>query len=114
MVMIQMLQQAGVAALISLMVPVVPMVLGLVYAVRPTESRLALLRPLSLAAIFASLAGMSLGILNGLRHAAQNLLPLTAPPVLYGFAESLVSLFVGFGCLTVTWLSVAIGMRRQA
>jgi hypothetical protein len=29
-----------------------------------------------------------------------------------GLAESLGTLFVAFGCLTVAWLCVALGMRR--
>jgi hypothetical protein len=33
---------------------------------------------------------------------------------LVGASEALVSLFVGFGCLTVAWLCVAFGMRRQS
>ena len=111
---IEMLRQAGVVALLSLMVPVVPLVLGVIYAVRPTESRLALMRPLSLAALFAALTGASAGVMNGLRYAAMKQVPLTAPPVLYGFAESIVALFIGFGCLTIAWLCVAIGLRRHA
>jgi hypothetical protein len=30
-----------------------------------------------------------------------------------GAAEALVSTFVGFACLTVAWLLVAVGMGRQ-
>jgi hypothetical protein len=30
-----------------------------------------------------------------------------------GAAEALVTLFVSFGCLTVAWLCVALGMRRN-
>ena len=111
--LIEMLRQAGVVALITLMVPVVPLVLGAIYAVRPTESRLAVMRPLSLAAVFAALTGTSVGIMNGLRYAAMKEVPLTSPAVLYGFAESIVSLFIGFGCLTIAWLCVAIGLRRH-
>jgi hypothetical protein len=31
-----------------------------------------------------------------------------------GASESLVPVFVGFGCLTVAWLLVAVGMGRHA
>jgi hypothetical protein len=37
---------------------------------------------------------------------------VTGVPLL-GIAESLVTLFVAFGSLTVAWLCVALGMRRQ-
>jgi hypothetical protein len=31
-----------------------------------------------------------------------------------GLAEAMVTLVVAFGCLTVGWLCVALGMTRQA
>jgi hypothetical protein len=32
---------------------------------------------------------------------------------MFVLAESITTLFIGFGCLTVGWLCVALGMRRQ-
>ena len=112
--MFEMLRQASIFALLCLTVPVVPLVMGLVYAVQPTETRLALMRPLSLAAIFASISGASLGVINVLTFAVNRNLGLSSPPALNGLAESMVTLFAGFGCLTVTWLCVAVGLRRQS
>jgi hypothetical protein len=53
-----------------------------------------------------------LGIMNVLRFYATH---DPAPPriMALGAAESLVTLFVAFGCLTVAWLCVALGMRRD-
>ena len=34
--------------------------------------------------------------------------------VAVGVAESLVSMFVGFACLTAAWLLVAVGMGRSS
>ena len=87
---------------------------ALVYAIRPNEQRLALMRPLSLAAIFGGLSTFTLGITNALRGIAENQ-PFTAGTwhiVAVGTAESFVGLFVAFGCLTIAWLLVALGMRR--
>jgi hypothetical protein len=109
----EMLRQASIFALLCLTVPVVPLVMALVYAIRPTEARLAMIRPLSLAAIFASISGASLGAINVLRFSATSDLPLTSQAGLIGLAEAMVTLFTGFGCLTVAWLCVAIGLRRQ-
>ena len=40
--------------------------------------------------------------------------PPLSPAVAAGFAESLVTVFFGFGCLTIAWLCVAFGMWRKA
>ena len=44
----QVIIQASLAALLAMLVSSTPMVMGIVYAIRPTEHRLALMRPLSL------------------------------------------------------------------
>jgi hypothetical protein len=113
--LVEIFRQAGILALLSLMVAVVPMVMGIVYAVRPTEARLALMRPLSLAGLFAGLCGLSTGVMNMLRGVAMRgatNVPYEATAA--GLAEALVTLVVAFGCLTVGWLCVALGMHRQS
>ena len=106
--------QMGVAAKLSLFVALIPAFWGVVYAIRPTEARLALMRPLSLAGLFGALAGLVTGLINMLRGAAESNAPLGSPAQLMGLAEALVPLFVAFGSLTVGWLLVALGLRRQA
>lgn len=110
----EMFAQAGILAKLTLVLAVVPMVMGVVYAIRPTESRLALMRPLSLAGLFAGLGGMLAGFINVFRSlGASGTGPLPVQSLL-GFSESLVPLFVAFGCLTVGWLCVALGMTRDS
>jgi hypothetical protein len=108
------LRQAGVLALLSLIIALLPLAAGVAYAVRPTEARLALLRPISLAGLFAGLGGFIAGVISSLRAVwmAETAVPLKLLAV--GFAESLVPLFVAFGCLTVAWLCAALGLRRHA
>jgi hypothetical protein len=109
--MVDVLYQASIFALLSLVVAVAPMGMAILYAVRPSERRLALMRPISLAGLFAGLAGAAAGGIMVLRHLA------TAPdygPALIGAAESLVPLLVAFGSLTIAWLCVALGLSRQA
>jgi hypothetical protein len=43
--LVQMLSQASIVALISMLVSVLPVVAGAAYLIRPTEERLALMRP---------------------------------------------------------------------
>ena len=109
-----MLQQISLFAMLSLIVGMVPAVMATGYAIWPSESKLALMRPLSLASIFSGLSGCAIGLINALRMAAMENIPLTSPGAVIGIAESLVPLLVAFGSLTAAWLLVAVGLRRQA
>ena len=86
------------------------------YAVRPTEQKLVLMRPLSLAAIFAAVCSSSVGIATALKFAAETepLGPKSLNVMLAGMSEALIPPFVAFAFLAVAWLLVAVGMRRQA
>jgi hypothetical protein len=80
--------------------------------VRPSDHRLALMRPLSLAAIFASVTNLLLGLVNGLHAMAAPAGASNLPPPGVLMAEALIPSFVGFSFLTVAWLLVAIAMRK--
>lgn len=86
------------------------------YAIRPTEQKLMLMRPLSLAAIFAAICSSSVGMATALRGAGETKVwsPDSAGVLLMGLGESLIPPFVAFAFLAVAWLLVAAGMRRQA
>ena len=110
-----MLRNMGLVALFSLLLTFTPFVMAVAYVVRPNERRLALMRPLSLAGLFAALTGSTVGFVNVLvglarRGFTAEMYAISA----IGSAEALVPLFVGFGCLTVAWLLIAAGMGRQA
>lgn len=103
----------GIAALVSILVSSLPMLAGAAYMFRPTEQRLALMRPLSLAGIFAGLNGSSLGAINTLRGLWLEP-PRGGKFLAIASAESIVPLYVAFSCLMVAWLCVTVGMRRHA
>lgn len=110
--MIETVSNAGIVGKLSMVVVFAPMIMGIVYAIRPTEARLALMRPLSLAAIFSGLVGLCVGLINVLIGISSSEAPNR---VMYiGLAESLVPPVLSFGCLTAAWLCVALGLRRQA
>ena len=109
-----MLGQASIMALLSLLVALLPLAAGMAYLVKPTEQRLALVRPMSLAGMFSGLTGTTLGLMNVLKMQWDMKPPPPFEIMAVGLAEALVTLFVAFGCLTVTWLCVAIGMRRHS
>jgi hypothetical protein len=110
----QALLYLGIAAILGLVISGIPLVAAIVFAIRPTASRLELMRPLSLAGIFSALAGLFLAVANSLvginRHANDTNLTAYAAEV---FAESTIPAFVSFALLAAAWLVVAIGMQRQ-
>ena len=108
-----MLHNASIVARLSLLVTLFPLAAGVAYLVRPTEQRLALMRPISLVGIFNGLTGAMLGFMNVLRWYGIHNPPPSPQNMAIGAAEALVTLFVAFGCLTVAWLCVALGMRRN-
>lgn len=114
MSLIEMLRQMGPAALVSMLMGIVPLGFGLLYAARPTEHRLALMRPLSLATIFAGISGATLGVVNSFVYVANRPnVTFTTPAVLVGVAEGLTTLVFDFGCLMLAWVCVAIGLWRR-
>ena len=109
----EVIANAGIMALASMFVAVLPLAMGIAYAIWPSEQRLVLMRTLSLAAVFATVSGLALGLVNELRFIARHDPVAFTPIVAIGLAESLVPLFFGFGCLTVGWLGVTIGLWRK-
>lgn len=108
------LRQISVFALFTLVIGLMPLAVGLAYAVRPGERWLALMRPVSLAAIFAALSSLLSGTAMVLRGigATPELTTRTLNPIALGLSEAVTPMFFIFACLTVAWLLVAIGMRR--
>ena len=106
--------QMGLVAKLSVFLATVPAFFGAAYAFRPTETRLAVVRPICLAALFASLGGLLAGLINVLHGAHHSNAPLNSGNALLGLSESLVPLFVASGSLTLCWLFVAVGIRRKA
>lgn len=109
------LTEASLASLLAMVVSMTPMLMGIVYAIRPSEYRLALMRPFSLAGIFAAAANIFLGLANALTYVSR---VETTEPGRMGvaamvLAEASVMPFIAFACLTIGWLGVAIGMRKQ-
>jgi hypothetical protein len=107
-------RNASIFALLTLAVGIVPLIMAVVYVSRPTERHLALMRPLSLAALFAAIAGSVVGGMNVLTLAwTRDLTAENYRVMAVGAAESLVPVAVGFASLTVAWLLVAVGMGRR-
>lgn len=106
-------RHASLLAKMSMFIGIVPLATAVVYAVWPGEHRLMLMRPLSLATIFAAVSGTALGFVNVFVHMGTSVPPGFTHVSMIGIAETMVPLFFGFGCLTVAWLCVALGMWRR-
>jgi hypothetical protein len=102
----------GIVAIMGALVSASPLALAAAYVIRPSERLLGLMRPLTLASVFAALSNIILGLVNVLVGFSSR--PQPANVVAHQLAESLVIGFLSFGCLSAAWLAVAIGMRRQA
>jgi hypothetical protein len=111
----EILRHAGIFALLTLAIDLVPLAMAVVFLVRPTERNLALMRPVSLAGLFGALSGGVLGFLHVLRGigVTPELTNASYSRIALGASESLVPMFVGFACLSVAWLLVAVGMSRN-
>ncbi len=93
----------------------VPLVAGVWYAFSPSERLLALMRPLTLGAIFAAISTFFVALANGCIDISR-MNPLEVHPlqVAAGFLTvRLMPVVVCFGCLAAAWFFVAIGTRRS-
>ena len=108
----EMFANASIVGKLGFSVAFAPVAAAILYAVSPNERRLAWVRPLSLAALFAGLTafmGGVAGVFEGIGNTGE---PINWRAVSLGASETAISLFVPFGCLTITWLVVAFGLRR--
>jgi hypothetical protein len=104
----------GNGALLGLLICIVPMVFGAWFAVRPGERLLSLMRPLTLMGIFSAMYSFALALANAARTVgmmkAMDLDGIHRVGLV--LSEGLSSVVASFGCLTVAWALVVIGMRR--
>jgi hypothetical protein len=112
--LVDLLGQVSLFAKLTIAVAVVAFGLAVGYVFRPTEQKLVLMRPVSLAAIFATVSGLLGGwiaVLGSIPATPDGHLPVAS---LYrGIAESLTVGFVSFGLLATAWMLVAVGVLRR-
>ena len=114
--LVDLIGQISLFAKLTMAVAIVTFGLAVAYVFRPTEQKLVLMRPVSLAAIFATVSGLFGGwiaVLSSIAATPDGHLPVAS---LYrGIAESLTVGFVSFGLLAAAWMLVAVGgLRRHA
>lgn len=88
--------------------------LAISVAVKPSQRRFDILRPLIWATVFASLSSVLSGVCNTFMRLAEGSAGAEFMKTVWaGFAEALVLGILGFGVLTVTSALAAVGLRRQ-
>ena len=114
--MLDVLRHTSVVGLLGMAVAIATAAFAAVCALWPNERRLAVIRPLSVATVFAGLCSFAIGLTNVFRGLA-----MTDPVadagwrlMAVGTAESIVALVIAFGCLTLTWLCMAVALTRAA
>ena len=114
--LIEMWGEASLFGKLGAMVAAATLLLAAYYAWRPSEGRLSVIRPLSIATIFAGLASFAVSaaiVLEGIAVTPE-FGPETWRAIAAGTSETFVQVFFAFGCLTLTWILVAVGLRRAA
>ena len=102
------------ASMLGLLLCMVPLLAGAWYALRPSERLLALMRPLTVGAVFAAICTFVLALANGCVDISMSSLePQAIRLVAAGFTELLAPVMASFASLAVAWFFVAIGMRRS-
>ncbi len=107
-------REISLFAKLSMAVSLAVLGLAVAYVWRPTEQKLVLMRPVSLAAIFATISGLLGGwivILSGIAATPDGQIGISN--VYRGIGVSLILGFVCFGLLAVSWLLVAVGVLRR-
>ena len=114
--LVDLIGQISLFAKLTMAVAIVTFGLAVAYVFRPTEQKLVLMRPVSLAAIFATISGLIGGwivLLQGVPATPDGHIPVAS--LSQGLSESLTVGFVSFGLLAAAWMLVAVGgLRRYA
>ena len=85
---------------------------SVLFVFRSDLRKLAMIRALSLATVFAIASGLCANVAAVFTFAARGSEPDLHVVVMVGLAESLAPGILGFTMLSISWLLVAVGTRR--
>jgi hypothetical protein len=111
---VELFMQISVFAKLTMAVAIVAFGVAVAYVFQPTEQKLVLMRPVSLATIFATISGLIGGwivLLQGVPATPDGHIPVAS--LSQGLSESLTVGFVSFGLLAAAWMLVAVGVVRR-
>jgi type IV secretory pathway protease TraF len=111
---VHMLGEISLFAQLTMAVAIVAFSVAVAYVFRPTEQKLVLMRPVSLAVIFTTVSGVLGGwiaLLSSIAARPDGHVPLAV--LSRGIGESFVVGFVSFGLLGASWMLVTVGVLRR-
>jgi hypothetical protein len=114
--MVQFIRAGGYPIWIVIALSLPMLYLAVRFAISVDARRLAMLRALTWAQIFAVTSGVTsniLAVMWGIGRDEDNLKePL--PPLFVGLGEALTPAVLGLSMLTVVWILIAFGLRRTS
>ena len=110
--MVELMKAGGWSMWIVLIVGLATMVSAGVFVFRRDARKLALVRALTLATVFAIVTGLCANVAAVMTYAASGPDVPVHVVVMQGLAEALAPGVLGFTMLSIGWLLVAVGTRR--
>jgi len=83
------------------------------FARNADAQRLSIIRALTWAMVFATVVGFFAGLSSTAMYVVREEPTDPLPYLLMGFAESTTNLILGGGIAVITWILVAVGVRRM-
>jgi hypothetical protein len=116
--MIEFIQAGGVPIFAVLLFGAITLLASALFAGKPSEAKVAFIRAMSVATIFATAAAVASSIAavmsNVPNHPEWSKSPEIHLIVMTGIGESMASAILGFAMLALAWLVTAVGVRRLA
>jgi hypothetical protein len=114
--MIEFLRAGGFGMVVVLVVGGITLATAVMFARKPDERRMALVRAFTAASLFSVLTAVASNLATVMYHVPQTPKfaesPDFAKVIMIGIGESLTPAIMGGAILTVTWVIAAVGMRR--
>jgi hypothetical protein len=111
--MVQFIRAGGYPIWIVLALSIPMLYLGVRFAIAADARRLALLRALTWAQVFAVTSGVASNVMAVMWKVGRTVDDYPAlPRIMIGLGEALTPAVLGLSMLSVTWILIAFGLRR--
>lgn len=111
--MVEFMKAGGWSMWFVLILGLATLAAAILFVARRELGKLALVRALSLATLFAIASGLCANVAAVMTYATDHALEgELVEVVMHGLAESLAPGILGFTMLSISWLLVAVGTRR--
>ena len=110
--MVEFMKAGGWSMWFVLLLGLGALVAAILFLLKSDLRKLALVRALSLATVFAIASGLCANVAAVMKFAGDYQGPHFLLTVMYGLAEAAAPGILGFTMLSISWLLVAVGTRR--